>query len=110
MLLSLNVELSNSKFTLMLVICLTMRLLSISSNFGNLTDSETESNGLKVTSKPPPKAGQASCLQGLDHSAVTHPSSSLAQRIECASSGEMKTHYICAPQSLLMELCDWEHF
>ncbi|KAG8259435.1 hypothetical protein J6590_014904, partial [Homalodisca vitripennis] len=33
-------------------------------------------NGLKVTFEPPPTAGQAGCLQGQDHSAVTHPSSS----------------------------------
>ncbi|KAG8337028.1 hypothetical protein J6590_034116 [Homalodisca vitripennis] len=32
-------------------------------------------NGLKVTSKPPPTVGQAGCLQGQDRSAVTHPSS-----------------------------------
>ncbi|KAG8291842.1 regulation of ligase activity protein [Homalodisca vitripennis] len=30
---------------------------------------------LKVTSQPPPMAGQAGCLQGQDRSAVTHPSS-----------------------------------
>ncbi|KAG8326668.1 hypothetical protein J6590_035766 [Homalodisca vitripennis] len=44
-------------------------------------------NGLKVTSKPPPMAGQAGCLQGQDRSAVTHPSSSLARcyliRLSC---------------------------
>ncbi|KAG8315957.1 hypothetical protein J6590_061381 [Homalodisca vitripennis] len=28
-------------------------------------------NGLKVTSEPPPMAGQAGCLQGQDCSAVT---------------------------------------
>ncbi|KAG8309403.1 hypothetical protein J6590_086886 [Homalodisca vitripennis] len=32
-------------------------------------------NGLKVTSGPPPMAGQAGCLQGQDRLAVTHPSS-----------------------------------
>ncbi|KAG8336593.1 hypothetical protein J6590_042114 [Homalodisca vitripennis] len=37
-------------------------------------------NGLKVTSEPPPMAGQAGCLQGQDRSAVTHPSSSHARR------------------------------
>ncbi|KAG8308782.1 hypothetical protein J6590_101733, partial [Homalodisca vitripennis] len=37
-------------------------------------------NSLKVTSEPPPTAGQAGCLQGQDHSAVTHPSSSHARR------------------------------
>ncbi|KAG8316479.1 hypothetical protein J6590_049603 [Homalodisca vitripennis] len=36
-------------------------------------------NGLKVTSKPPPMAGQAGCLQGQDRSAVNHPSSSHAR-------------------------------
>ncbi|KAG8320011.1 hypothetical protein J6590_078943 [Homalodisca vitripennis] len=36
-------------------------------------------NGLKVTSEPPPTAGQAGCLQGQDRSAVTHPSSSHAR-------------------------------
>ncbi|KAG8283946.1 hypothetical protein J6590_003638 [Homalodisca vitripennis] len=33
-----------------------------------------------VTSEPPPMAGQAGCLQGQDHSAATHPSSSHARR------------------------------
>ncbi|KAG8283791.1 hypothetical protein J6590_011163 [Homalodisca vitripennis] len=37
-------------------------------------------NGLKVTSEPPPMAGQAGCLQGQDRSAVTYPSSSHAGR------------------------------
>ncbi|KAG8255240.1 hypothetical protein J6590_095494 [Homalodisca vitripennis] len=37
-------------------------------------------NGLKVTSEPPPTARQAGCLQGQDRSAVTHPSSSHALR------------------------------
>ncbi|KAG8240819.1 hypothetical protein J6590_101393, partial [Homalodisca vitripennis] len=37
-------------------------------------------NGLKVTYEPPPIVGQAGCLQGLDLSAVTHPSSSHARR------------------------------
>ncbi|KAG8316507.1 hypothetical protein J6590_049633 [Homalodisca vitripennis] len=36
-------------------------------------------NGLKVTSEPPPMAGQAGCLQGQNRSAVTHPSSSHAR-------------------------------
>ncbi|KAG8337017.1 hypothetical protein J6590_034105 [Homalodisca vitripennis] len=31
------------------------------------------SNGLKVTSEPPPMAGQVSCLQGEDRSPFTHP-------------------------------------
>ncbi|KAG8274234.1 hypothetical protein J6590_004256 [Homalodisca vitripennis] len=37
-------------------------------------------SGLKVTSEPPPTAGQAGCLQGQDRSAATHPSSSHARR------------------------------
>ncbi|KAG8260090.1 hypothetical protein J6590_104625, partial [Homalodisca vitripennis] len=37
-------------------------------------------NGLKVTSEPPPTVGQTGCLQGQDRSAVTHPSSSQARR------------------------------
>ncbi|KAG8321563.1 hypothetical protein J6590_044394 [Homalodisca vitripennis] len=37
-------------------------------------------NGLKVTSEPPPTVGQAGCLQGQGRSAVTHPSSSHARR------------------------------
>ncbi|KAG8321612.1 hypothetical protein J6590_043197 [Homalodisca vitripennis] len=37
-------------------------------------------NGLKVTSEPPPMAGQAGCLQGQDRSAVTYPSRSHARR------------------------------
>ncbi|KAG8280271.1 hypothetical protein J6590_085361 [Homalodisca vitripennis] len=37
-------------------------------------------NGLKVTYEPPQMVGQAGCLQGLDLSAVTHPSSSHARR------------------------------
>ncbi|KAG8277893.1 hypothetical protein J6590_033426 [Homalodisca vitripennis] len=39
-----------------------------------------ETNGLKVTSEPPPTVGQLDCLQGQDRSAVTHPSSSHARR------------------------------
>ncbi|KAG8269172.1 hypothetical protein J6590_004467 [Homalodisca vitripennis] len=38
-------------------------------------------NGLKVTSEPPPMAGQAGRLQGQDRLAVTCPSSSHARRI-----------------------------
>ncbi|KAG8318302.1 hypothetical protein J6590_006618 [Homalodisca vitripennis] len=38
-------------------------------------------NGLKVPSEPPATAGQASCSQRQDRSAVTHPSSSHAQFI-----------------------------
>ncbi|KAG8295999.1 hypothetical protein J6590_067588 [Homalodisca vitripennis] len=34
----------------------------------------------EVTSKPPPMAWQAGCLQGQDRSAATHPSSSHARR------------------------------
>ncbi|KAG8287054.1 hypothetical protein J6590_047031 [Homalodisca vitripennis] len=41
-------------------------------------------NGLKVTSEPPPMAGQAGCLQGQDRSAVTHPSSRQARRARTA--------------------------
>ncbi|KAG8272636.1 hypothetical protein J6590_037931 [Homalodisca vitripennis] len=37
-------------------------------------------NGLKVTSEPPPMAGQAGRLQGQDRSAVTYPSSGHARR------------------------------
>ncbi|KAG8268949.1 hypothetical protein J6590_011560 [Homalodisca vitripennis] len=37
-------------------------------------------NGLMVNSEPPPIAWEAGCLQGQDHSAVTHPSSSHARR------------------------------
>ncbi|KAG8253723.1 hypothetical protein J6590_098313 [Homalodisca vitripennis] len=37
-------------------------------------------NGLKVTSEPPPFVGQADCLQGQDRSAVTHPSTNQARR------------------------------
>ncbi|KAG8315320.1 hypothetical protein J6590_073374 [Homalodisca vitripennis] len=37
-------------------------------------------NGLKVTSEPPPMAGQVGCLQGQDRSAATHPSGSHARR------------------------------
>ncbi|KAG8278549.1 hypothetical protein J6590_016805 [Homalodisca vitripennis] len=37
-------------------------------------------NGLKVTSEPPPMTGQAGRLQGQDRSAVTCPSSSHARR------------------------------
>ncbi|KAG8328433.1 hypothetical protein J6590_001102 [Homalodisca vitripennis] len=44
-------------------------------------------NGLKVTSQPPPMVGQASCMQGQDRSAVTHLSSSHARhcliRLSC---------------------------
>ncbi|KAG8294299.1 hypothetical protein J6590_106138, partial [Homalodisca vitripennis] len=37
-------------------------------------------NGLKVTSEPPPMAGQAGRLQGQDRSAVTYPSSGHSRR------------------------------
>ncbi|KAG8277770.1 hypothetical protein J6590_034999, partial [Homalodisca vitripennis] len=37
-------------------------------------------NGLKVTSEPPPMAGQAGHLQGQDRSAVNYPSSGHARR------------------------------
>ncbi|KAG8254217.1 hypothetical protein J6590_011915 [Homalodisca vitripennis] len=37
-------------------------------------------NGLKVTSEPPPMVGQAGRLQGQDRSAVTYPSSGHARR------------------------------
>ncbi|KAG8283950.1 hypothetical protein J6590_003642 [Homalodisca vitripennis] len=37
-------------------------------------------NGLKVTSEPPPMAGQAGCFQGQDRSAVTNPRRSHARR------------------------------
>ncbi|KAG8254201.1 hypothetical protein J6590_011894 [Homalodisca vitripennis] len=37
-------------------------------------------NGLKVTSEPPPIAGQADGLQGQDRSTVTYPSSSHSRR------------------------------
>ncbi|KAG8331684.1 hypothetical protein J6590_035638 [Homalodisca vitripennis] len=35
----------------------------------------------QVTSEPPAMAGQASCFQGQDRSAVTHPSSNHAQKL-----------------------------
>ncbi|KAG8248346.1 hypothetical protein J6590_042967 [Homalodisca vitripennis] len=51
-------------------------------------------NGLKVTSEPPPMAGQAGCLQGQDHSAVTYSSSSHAQRCLIWLSGDnRRTRY-----------------
>ncbi|KAG8301034.1 hypothetical protein J6590_062098 [Homalodisca vitripennis] len=37
-------------------------------------------NGLKVSSEPPPMAGQAGRLQGQDRSAVNYPSSGHARR------------------------------
>ncbi|KAG8255236.1 hypothetical protein J6590_097418 [Homalodisca vitripennis] len=37
-------------------------------------------NGLKVTSEPPPTVEQADCFQGQDRSAVTRPSSSHSRR------------------------------
>ncbi|KAG8319866.1 hypothetical protein J6590_082499 [Homalodisca vitripennis] len=37
-------------------------------------------NGLKLTSEPPPIAGQAGCSQGQDRPSVTHPSSGHALR------------------------------
>ncbi|KAG8296701.1 hypothetical protein J6590_051682 [Homalodisca vitripennis] len=37
-------------------------------------------NGLKVSSEPPPMAGHVGYLQGQDRSAVTHPSSKHARR------------------------------
>ncbi|KAG8316401.1 hypothetical protein J6590_051493 [Homalodisca vitripennis] len=51
-------------------------------------------NGLKVTSEPPPMAGQAGRLQGQDRSAVTCPSSSHARRCWIwLSCDNRRTHY-----------------
>ncbi|KAG8316500.1 hypothetical protein J6590_049624 [Homalodisca vitripennis] len=51
-------------------------------------------NGLMVTSEPPPMAGQAGCLQGQGRSAVTHPSSSHARRcLIRLSCNNRCTHY-----------------
>ncbi|KAG8318823.1 hypothetical protein J6590_104876, partial [Homalodisca vitripennis] len=51
-------------------------------------------NGLKVTSEPPPMAGQAGRLQGQDRSAVTCPSSNHARRcLIWLSCDNHRTHY-----------------
>ncbi|KAG8271359.1 hypothetical protein J6590_064671 [Homalodisca vitripennis] len=51
-------------------------------------------NGLKVTSEPPPMAGQAGRLQGQDRSAVTCPSSRHARRcLIWLSCDNRRTHY-----------------
>ncbi|KAG8276154.1 hypothetical protein J6590_071390 [Homalodisca vitripennis] len=51
-------------------------------------------NGIKVTSEPPPMAGQAGRLQGQDRSAVTCPSSSHARRcLIWLSCDNRRTHY-----------------
>ncbi|KAG8289845.1 hypothetical protein J6590_096101 [Homalodisca vitripennis] len=63
--------------------CKDCRLLSTSSEVRAKKPSLTlnlGTNGLKVTSEPPPMAGQAGRLQGQDRSAVTCPSSSHARR------------------------------
>ncbi|KAG8262691.1 hypothetical protein J6590_049239 [Homalodisca vitripennis] len=54
-------------------------------------------NGLKVTSEPPPPmAGQAGCLQGQDRSAVIYPSSSYAQR-RCRLASRLQTNNVRCP-------------
>ncbi|KAG8270726.1 gustatory receptor [Homalodisca vitripennis] len=59
-------------------------------------------NGLKVTSEPPPMAGQAGRLQGQDRSAVTCPNSSHARRcLIWLSCDNRRTHYT-APLAKLM--------
>ncbi|KAG8270345.1 hypothetical protein J6590_087434 [Homalodisca vitripennis] len=51
-------------------------------------------NGLKVTSEPPPMAGQTGRLQGQDRSEVTCPSSSHARRcLIWLSCDNRRTHY-----------------
>ncbi|KAG8251694.1 hypothetical protein J6590_074272 [Homalodisca vitripennis] len=54
--------------------------LSVREGFLALTSPDRETNGLKVTSEPPPMAGQVGCLKGQDRSAATHLSSSHARR------------------------------
>ncbi|KAG8278384.1 hypothetical protein J6590_021285 [Homalodisca vitripennis] len=51
-------------------------------------------NGLKVTSEPPPMAGQAGRLQGQDRTAVACPSSGHARRcLIWLSCDNRRTHY-----------------
>ncbi|KAG8242076.1 hypothetical protein J6590_072970 [Homalodisca vitripennis] len=56
-------------------------------------------NSLKVTSTPPPVAGQAGCLQGQDRTKVTHPSSSHARRslIRSGHSYPHRTRHVSRP-------------
>ncbi|KAG8298955.1 Disintegrin and metalloproteinase domain-containing protein 17 [Homalodisca vitripennis] len=49
-------------------------------------------NGIQVTSEPPPMPGQADCLQGQDRSAVTHPSSNHARRCLIRLSRDNRYH------------------
>ncbi|KAG8331704.1 hypothetical protein J6590_035661 [Homalodisca vitripennis] len=53
-----------------------------------------ETNGLQVTSEPPPMAGQAGCLQGQDRSAATHRRSNHGRRCLIRLSCDNRcTHY-----------------
>ncbi|KAG8282102.1 hypothetical protein J6590_044845 [Homalodisca vitripennis] len=58
-------------------------------------------NGLKVTYEPPPIVGQAGCLQGLDLSAVTHPSSSHARRCLIQLSWDNRCTRYAAPLTVV---------
>ncbi|KAG8333553.1 hypothetical protein J6590_000703 [Homalodisca vitripennis] len=59
-------------------------------------------NGLKVTSEPPPMPGQAGRLQGQDRSAVTYPSSGHARRcLIWLSCDNRRTRYT-VPLAVLM--------
>ncbi|KAG8262965.1 hypothetical protein J6590_042766 [Homalodisca vitripennis] len=59
---------------------------------------------LKVTSEPPPTAGQANCLRGQDHSAVTHPSSSHARRCLIWLSHDNRRTRYTAPSAKYLSL------
>ncbi|KAG8295440.1 hypothetical protein J6590_080305, partial [Homalodisca vitripennis] len=62
-------------------------------------------NGLKVTSEPPPMTGQAGRLQGQDRSAVTCPSSSHARRcLIWLSCDNRRTHYTAPLTKNLFEM------
>ncbi|KAG8282248.1 hypothetical protein J6590_040480 [Homalodisca vitripennis] len=50
-------------------------------------------NGLKVTSEPPPTAEQAGCLQGQDLSGTTHPSSHARRCLTRLCSDKLFSHY-----------------
>ncbi|KAG8262083.1 hypothetical protein J6590_060528 [Homalodisca vitripennis] len=59
-------------------------------------------NGLKVTSEPPPMAGQAGRLQGQNRSAVTYPSSGHARRCLIWLSCDNRRTQYTAPLEILL--------
>ncbi|KAG8247707.1 hypothetical protein J6590_055653 [Homalodisca vitripennis] len=65
-------------------------------------------NGLMVTSEPPPMVGHASCLHGKDRLAVTHPSSSHARRCFIRLSCNNRRTRYTAPLAQLINILNLE--